>query len=184
MRISLCAAIGALIAGTAFSGPASADKLKIDFWYGNSGDISKRVQEVCQHFNDSQTDYEVTCTSQGSYYGAVQKTIAAFRAGKPPTIVQVFDVGTLGFRPEEATIAEKGAETLSFTLEMVEEIGTGRLLHGRMAETEVVLALPATTRTLTPGMVVGVHVPETELHLFDSDTGLRLSGSLLTLAAE
>src|SRR5215475_5533603 len=83
----------AMLAGLA--APASADTVKIDFWYGNSGDISKRVQEVCQHFNDSQADYEVVCTSQGSYYNAVQNTIAAFRGGKPPTIVQVFDVGTL-----------------------------------------------------------------------------------------
>ena len=52
------------------------------------------VQQVCQHFNNSQTDYEVVCTSQGNYDAALQNTIAAFRAGKQPTIVQVFDVGT------------------------------------------------------------------------------------------
>src|SRR5689334_25006195 len=70
----------AMLAGLA--APALADPVKIDFWYGNSGDISKRVQEVCQHFNASQKDYEVDCTSQGSYYAAVQNTIAAYRAGK------------------------------------------------------------------------------------------------------
>ena len=102
MRIPLFASLGALVTATALCGPASADKLKIDFWYGNSGDISKRVQEVCQHFNESQGDYEVTCTSQGSYYAAVQNTIAAFRAGKPPTIVQVFDVGTLDLMLSDA----------------------------------------------------------------------------------
>ena len=79
MRVNLLSAIGALVIGSVFAQPAAADKLKIDFWYGNSGDISKRVQEVCQHFNDSQNDYEVVCTSQGSYYAAVQNTIAAFR---------------------------------------------------------------------------------------------------------
>ena len=90
----LCA-VGGLVISSFLAGPAAADKIKIDFWYGNSGDISKRVQEVCQHFNESQTEYEAVCTSQGSYYAAVQNTIAAFRGGKPPTIVQVFDVGTL-----------------------------------------------------------------------------------------
>ncbi len=84
------------------SAGASADRINIDFWYGNSGDISKRVQEVCQHFNDSQKDYEITCTSQGSYAAAVQNTIAAFRAGKQPTIVQVFDVGTLDLMLSDA----------------------------------------------------------------------------------
>ena len=83
--LSAAVALG-MLAGLA--APAFADPVKIDFWYGNSGDISKRVQEVCQHFNQSQKDYEVDCTSQGSYYAAVQNTIAAYRAGKQPTIVR------------------------------------------------------------------------------------------------
>jgi sn-glycerol 3-phosphate transport system substrate-binding protein len=102
MKTRLLSAVGALVMTAVLAGPAAADKVKIDFWYGNSGDISKRVQEVCQHFNDSQKDYEVVCTSQGSYYGAVQNTIAAFRGGKPPTIVQVFDVGTLDLMLSDA----------------------------------------------------------------------------------
>jgi sn-glycerol 3-phosphate transport system substrate-binding protein len=94
MRTKLFSAIATLAIACLLAVPATADPVKIDFWYGNSGDISKRVQEVCQHFNDSQKDYQVVCTSQGNYYAAVQNTIAAFRGGKPPTIVQVFDVGT------------------------------------------------------------------------------------------
>ena len=95
-------AVGTLAIGALLASPALADKVKIDFWYGNSGDISKRVQEVCQHFNDAQKDYEAVCTSQGTYYAAVQNTIAAFRGGKPPTIVQVFDVGTLDLMLSDA----------------------------------------------------------------------------------
>src|SRR5262249_40223386 len=95
-------AAGAIALAALLATPAFADKVKIDFWDGNSGDISKRVQEVCKHFNDSQADYEVACTSQGSYPNAVQNTIAAFRGGKPPTIVQVFDVGTLDLMLSDA----------------------------------------------------------------------------------
>ena len=102
MRKTVIAATGLLALASLTAGPAAADKVKIDFWYGNSGDISKRVQEVCQHFNDSQADYEIACTSQGSYYAAVQNTIAAYRGGKPPTIVQVFDVGTLDLMLSDA----------------------------------------------------------------------------------
>jgi len=102
MQAKLLSVISALAIGSLLAGPAAADKVKIDFWYGNSGDISKRVQEVCQHFNDSQKDFEVACTSQGTYYAAVQNTIAAFRGGKPPTIVQVFDVGTLDLMLSDA----------------------------------------------------------------------------------
>jgi sn-glycerol 3-phosphate transport system substrate-binding protein len=94
LRNLVKAAAGALVLALGTSS-AFADKTKIDFWFGNSGDIAKRVQDVCQHFNDSQQDYQVVCTSQGSYPGALQNAIAAFRAKKQPTIVQVFDIGTL-----------------------------------------------------------------------------------------
>lgn len=74
---------------------AKAERTKLDFWFGLTGDLGERVKDVCKRFNDSQPDYEVVCTSQGGYPEAVQNTIAAYRAGKHPTIVQVFDVGTL-----------------------------------------------------------------------------------------
>jgi len=74
---------------------ASAAPTTIDFWYGNGGDISLRIQDLCKQFNDSQQNYAVTCTSQGSYDASLQNTIAAYRAGKQPTVVQVSDVGTL-----------------------------------------------------------------------------------------
>jgi sn-glycerol 3-phosphate transport system substrate-binding protein len=102
MLRKLICALGGLAIASLLAGPAGADTVKIDFWYGNSGDISKRVQELCQHFNQSQAQYEVVCTSEGSYYAAVQNTIAAFRGGKPPTIVQVFDVGTLDLMLSDA----------------------------------------------------------------------------------
>jgi sn-glycerol 3-phosphate transport system substrate-binding protein len=102
MRTKLLRAIGSLAIASLLAGPAAADKVKIDFWYGNTGDISQRVQEVCKHFNDSQADAQAVCTSQGSYYAAVQNAVAAFRGGKPPTIVQVFDVGTLDLMLSDA----------------------------------------------------------------------------------
>ncbi len=96
MQAKLLSAFGALLATAFLAGPAAAaDKTKIDFWFGNSGDIAKRVQEQCERFNQSQADYEVICTSQGSYDASLQNTIAAFRANKQPTIAQVSDAGTL-----------------------------------------------------------------------------------------
>jgi len=93
---SLFSTVSAALIGLAISATgAMAEKTKIDFWFGNSGDIAKRVLEVCDHFNKSQDDFEVVCTSQNGYAAALQNTIAAFRAGKQPTLVQIFDVGTL-----------------------------------------------------------------------------------------
>ncbi|WP_029073409.1 extracellular solute-binding protein [Kaistia adipata] len=95
MNAKLSSAFGTFAVAALLAGPAAADKTKIDFWFGNSGDIAKRVQEQCDRFNASQTDYEVVCTSQGTYDASLQNTIAAFRAGQQPTIAQVSDAGTL-----------------------------------------------------------------------------------------
>ena len=61
-NLLLTAALASALAGLA-SAPASA-ATKFDFWYGLSGDLSERVQDVCKRFNASQTDYEIVCTSQ------------------------------------------------------------------------------------------------------------------------
>ncbi len=93
---------------------AFADPTKFDFWFGNSGDIAKVVQKVCDNFNASQADYQIVCTTQGSYDAALQNTIAAYRANKQPTIVQVFDIGTLtmmlsdAFVPANKLMADNG----------------------------------------------------------------------------
>jgi sn-glycerol 3-phosphate transport system substrate-binding protein len=81
MKRSLLGAVAllTLAATPAFAGGGT----KIDFWYGNSGDISKVVQQVCQHFNDSQQDYTVVCTSQGAYAAAVQNTEVRRSAPSP-----------------------------------------------------------------------------------------------------
>ena len=92
-NLLLTAALASALAGLA-SAPASA-ATKFDFWYGLSGDLSERVQDVCKRFNASQADYEIVCTSQNDYDTNLQNTIAAFRANKQPTITQIFDAGTL-----------------------------------------------------------------------------------------
>jgi sn-glycerol 3-phosphate transport system substrate-binding protein len=73
----------------------AADKVKFEMWHGLTGDLGEAVGEVCTRFNAAQTEFEIACVTQGSYDAAVNNTIAAFRARKNPTIVQVFDAGTL-----------------------------------------------------------------------------------------
>lgn len=115
MQSKFFSALGALGLMAALAAPASAaEPVKFDFWYGLSGDLSNKVQQVCQHFNDSQKDYQVVCTSQGNYDAALQNTIAAFRAGKQPAVVQVYDVGTAtmmlsgAYYPADKLMAENG----------------------------------------------------------------------------
>jgi sn-glycerol 3-phosphate transport system substrate-binding protein len=77
------------------AGNSLAAPTKFEFWYGLSGDLSERIQEMCKTFNASQPDYEIVCVSQVDYDTNLQNTIAAFRANKQPTITQIHDGGTL-----------------------------------------------------------------------------------------
>lgn len=88
------AALAAGVLSVSLALPARAAPTKFDFWFGLSGDLARVVGELCANFNKSQGDYEVVCTSQGNYDATLQNTIAAFRAGNQPTVVQVYDVGT------------------------------------------------------------------------------------------
>ena len=82
---------------TMAAAPAHADRIKFDFWYGNTGAIADVVQKHCDLFNASQDKYEAVCTGQGGYDKAEQNTIAAYRAKQQPTIVQIYDAGTVNF---------------------------------------------------------------------------------------
>lgn len=82
------------LAFAAFATTASAEKIKFDYWYGLSGDLGATLAETCTRFNASQDKYEAVCTGYDGYELVVQSAIAAFRAGKAPTILQSFDAGT------------------------------------------------------------------------------------------
>jgi sn-glycerol 3-phosphate transport system substrate-binding protein len=87
--LSMTAAVLALGAGA-----AAAEPVKFEYWYGLTGDLGEVVLETCNRFNASQTEYEAVCIGQDGYEKAVQNTIAAFRAGKHPVLLQSFDAGT------------------------------------------------------------------------------------------
>src|SRR5882724_10627493 len=90
----------------------------------------------------------------------------------------------LGFRPEDARLELRpGADCLPFELEMVEELGAGRLLHGRIAEAECVLALAAGSELPAEGKLL-VRIPPDAIHLFDADSGTRRISGPESLAAQ
>lgn len=101
--------LGAALTATALTFVASpaAAATKFEFWYGLSGDLSERIQDMCKTFNESQADYEIVCVSQDNYDNNLQNTIAAFRAQKQPTITQIFDAGTLDLMLSDAYVPVK-----------------------------------------------------------------------------
>ncbi|MEM9059261.1 MAG: extracellular solute-binding protein [Pseudomonadota bacterium] len=83
-----------LLAGAfaAASAPAFATT-EITFWHAMGGRLGEVVNDISEKFNASQSDYKITPVYKGNYEETLTATIAAFRAGEQPNIVQVFDAG-------------------------------------------------------------------------------------------
>jgi len=87
LRTTLFAAAAALAANGA------AAQTEITWWHAMGGQLGETVNELANRFNESQSDYRITPVYKGGYEDTLTATIAAFRAGEQPNIVQVFDAG-------------------------------------------------------------------------------------------
>ena len=67
---------------------------EIAWWHSMTGKLNDIVNEIATKFNASQSDYKITPVYKGQYDESMTAAIAAYRAGNPPQIVQVFEVGT------------------------------------------------------------------------------------------
>ncbi len=90
-RSLLAAAAISLSMATAL--PALA-KTQVSWWHAMTGANNEVVEKIAKDFNASQADYEIVPVFKGNYPETLNAGIAAFRAGQPPDIMQVFDVGT------------------------------------------------------------------------------------------
>ena len=79
----------------AFGLTAAADaRTPIDMWIGLTGPAQELLIQFGQEFNEMQDEFEVTVSFRGQYPEQRAAAIAAFRAGNPPHIMQMFDAGT------------------------------------------------------------------------------------------
>ena len=93
-----------VLAACAFCAPlASQAQTEIQWWHSMTAVNGEWVNDLAKQFNDSQKDYKVVPTYKGSYDESMTASIAAFRAGNAPHILQVFEVGTA------TMMASKGA---------------------------------------------------------------------------
>jgi len=74
--------------------PAAAEPIELQWWHAMTAINGERVNKIAADFNASQTEYKVVPVFKGSYAETMTAAIAAYRAGSPPDIVQVFEVGT------------------------------------------------------------------------------------------
>ncbi|MEO1000312.1 MAG: extracellular solute-binding protein, partial [Pseudomonadota bacterium] len=98
------------------AGGASA-QTEIVLWHAMGGQLGETVNSIVEKFNESQNEYVLTPVFKGGYEDTLTATIAAFRAGEQPNIVQVFDAGAatiIGAEgaviPAEELIREAGVE--------------------------------------------------------------------------
>ena len=84
----------ALAAASAFGAGSAQAVTDIQFWYANTGAIADEINSIVNRFNASQSDYKVVAVYKGDYSTTMTAAIAAYRSGKAPNIVQMFEVGT------------------------------------------------------------------------------------------
>ncbi len=84
----------ALATALALSASAAFAVTEIQFWHSMTGALGDRVGDLAKKFNDSQKDYKVVPVFKGTYPESMAALVAATRAGNPPHMVQIFEVGT------------------------------------------------------------------------------------------
>ena len=98
-RLSLLA-----LAAFGFCAPALCQaQTEIQWWHSMTAVNGEWVNDLAKQFNESQKDYKIVPTFKGTYDESMTASIAAFRAGNAPHILQVFEVGTA------TMMASKGA---------------------------------------------------------------------------
>ncbi|ABM34199.1 sn-glycerol-3-phosphate ABC transporter substrate-binding protein UgpB [Paracidovorax citrulli] len=99
----------ALAAAIAASACISAHaQTEIQWWHSMTAVNGEWVNDLARQFNESQKDYKVVPTYKGTYDESMTASIAAFRAGNAPHILQVFEVGTATMMASKGAIVPVG----------------------------------------------------------------------------
>ena len=93
MRHAMLAGLMAAIFAATI-GSASADRIELQWWHAMTAANAKVVNKIADDFNALQSEYKVVPVFKGSYAETMNAGIAAYRAGQPPDIIQIFEVGT------------------------------------------------------------------------------------------
>jgi sn-glycerol 3-phosphate transport system substrate-binding protein len=91
-RVLLAAATMAML--FAAVGAASAQPIELQWWHAMTAANAAVVNQIAADFNASQNEYKVVPVFKGTYAETMNAGIAAYRAGKAPDILQIFEVGT------------------------------------------------------------------------------------------
>ncbi len=97
------AAVGAL--ALIMSGAAAwAAPVEVQWWHAMNGVNGERVDELVKKFNESNDQYKVVAINKGNYDEVINGTIAAYRAKRPPHIVQIYERGFMTMLLSDAIV--------------------------------------------------------------------------------
>ena len=105
MRFKTLALASALVATLATTAQAQTE---IQWWHSMTAVNGEWVNDLAKQFNESQKEYKVVPTFKGTYDESMTASIAAFRAGNAPNILQVFEVGTATMMASKNAIVPVG----------------------------------------------------------------------------
>jgi sn-glycerol 3-phosphate transport system substrate-binding protein len=81
---------------------------EIQWWHSMTAVNNEWVNDLAKQFNESQKEYKIVPTFKGTYDESMTASIAAFRAGNAPHILQVFEVGTATMMASKGAIIPVG----------------------------------------------------------------------------
>ena len=87
---------------------ASQAQTEIQWWHSMTAVNGEWVNDLAKQFNESQKEHKVVPTFKGTYDESMTASIAAFRAGNAPHILQVFEVGTATMQASKGAIVPVG----------------------------------------------------------------------------
>ena len=86
--------LAAATAALAFGASAQNKPIEINMWMGLTGQGGEMLTRFGEDFNKTQNDYRVVVSFKGQYPEQRAAAVAAYRAGTPPHIMQMFDAGS------------------------------------------------------------------------------------------
>lgn len=68
--------------------------IKIQFWNALGGQLAVILNKMIKQFNQTHPQYQIVNDFKGDYNSLLTSLVAAYRAGQPPAIAQVYEIGT------------------------------------------------------------------------------------------
>jgi sn-glycerol 3-phosphate transport system substrate-binding protein len=87
-------AASCVVASTLATAAIAQQRTEIQMWMGLTGQGGELLTKYANDFNASQNEFRVVATFKGQYPEQRAAAIAAYRAGSPPHIMQMFDAGS------------------------------------------------------------------------------------------